>query len=641
MSEGHRKRGVQASRAKLNHALNKQGLRSQAALAERIAEQHELERAPKEMVSRAFREQPIDHTSLERIAQALDTPAYELMLSSDEVDAQVPAIEQASNSHTSSRVMWVGLVGAIAALLVVGTLVFNRGVDTRVSYDSVVVRSIGDSGAAGLVSTLRTRLAEETRVASATAAAYDEIPSDLVERLRVDAVIDIDLVVQRRMAGVRVFVYSQGQRQLVWMDSAPRVALAGLEDEFAAAIKQAILVGKTLSLEAIQAQDDYLLGEYYLDEPSSELNIKRAESRFQAALRVLPDYAVAHAGLCQALLESYWMMDESRMLEDAGIACLRAKQLDDADPLIEVANAHLSRRRGQLDKSLEVYERVVRDYPHYPSAHQGLAAALLDKYREAGEGSYLEAAARASEAAGTLDSQLWKPYFNLGLMAWFQGDIEGAIAANEKGLARHQNEMLLANLGSLYVCVGAFDKARDAYIRADQLAPESYVGREFLGMIYYFLGDYAASIKSRREAIEAIASGAPELHEMWGYLADAHLAHGETEAAVEAYRRAVDIAERDYVTGYSPVTDNAHRAYYYLRLEALAPETVEKSTLRLIQADLDNIDAQQIESAGHRRMTQIWQLVGDQSKARASLAKATQPCTGYAQLPEFAGLRQE
>src|SRR3546814_15264955 len=52
-------------------------------------------------------------------------------------------------------------------------------------------------------------------------------------------------------------------------------------------------------------QDDYLQGMMYLDQPASELNIKRAQSLFAAALRQDANFARAHAGLCRSLLEEY------------------------------------------------------------------------------------------------------------------------------------------------------------------------------------------------------------------------------------------------------------------------------------------------------------------------------------------------
>jgi hypothetical protein len=58
--------------------------------------------------------------------------------------------------------------------------------------------------------------------------------------------------------------------------------------------------------------------------------------------------------------------------------------------------------------------------------------------------------------------------------------------------------------------------------RAWEIAPQSYVGDEFLGMIYYFLGDFDRSVELRKRAIEAVATGEPEIHEMWGNLGDAY-----------------------------------------------------------------------------------------------------------------------
>ena len=57
---------MRASRAKLAHALTEAGLKTQAALAERIADIEGLDAAPKDVVNRVFRELPVDPTTLER-----------------------------------------------------------------------------------------------------------------------------------------------------------------------------------------------------------------------------------------------------------------------------------------------------------------------------------------------------------------------------------------------------------------------------------------------------------------------------------------------------------------------------------------------------------------------------------------------
>ncbi|MBI1366664.1 MAG: hypothetical protein GC153_12005 [Alphaproteobacteria bacterium] len=72
-----KRRGVRASRVKLERALAESDLRrkTQAALAERIADLEELEAAPKDLVSKVFRERFVDPQTLERVARALGVEA--------------------------------------------------------------------------------------------------------------------------------------------------------------------------------------------------------------------------------------------------------------------------------------------------------------------------------------------------------------------------------------------------------------------------------------------------------------------------------------------------------------------------------------------------------------------------------------
>ena len=79
-----RRRGVRASRAKLVRALAEAGLKTQAALAERIADAEDLDAAPKDVVNRVFRELPVDPTTLERVARGLGVDAHTLYKTADE-----------------------------------------------------------------------------------------------------------------------------------------------------------------------------------------------------------------------------------------------------------------------------------------------------------------------------------------------------------------------------------------------------------------------------------------------------------------------------------------------------------------------------------------------------------------------------
>ncbi|RZV37242.1 MAG: hypothetical protein EX272_05810, partial [Chromatiales bacterium] len=77
-NSGQRNRGIRASRAKLTHALTEAGLKTQVALAERIADIESLETAPKDVVNRVFRELSVDLTTIERVARALGVEAHTL-----------------------------------------------------------------------------------------------------------------------------------------------------------------------------------------------------------------------------------------------------------------------------------------------------------------------------------------------------------------------------------------------------------------------------------------------------------------------------------------------------------------------------------------------------------------------------------
>ncbi|MDZ7643357.1 MAG: hypothetical protein U5K76_03435 [Woeseiaceae bacterium] len=241
--------------------------------------------------------------------------------------------------------------------------------------------------------------------------------------------------------------------------------------------------------------------------------------------------------------------------------------------------------------------------------------------------------------SGEVDPAIWKPLFALATMEWFDGDVAAAIAASEAARARDENEYVLANLGSFYLCDGAFEQAREAWETARDLAPQSYVGDEFLGMAHYFLGDFDESARLRQAAIDKVATGAPEIHEMWGNLGDAYRQAGNEAAAIDAYLRAAEIAERDHLRGNAPVADRAARAYYYTMLEQLAPSQVPESVSRGIADQLDDIEASLQTATAHRRMAQIRLARGEPAAARRALDRAAATCRGYARMPDFAELR--
>lgn len=657
-SSGQRNRGVRASRAKLAHALTEAGLKTQVALAERIADIEELDAPPKDAVNRVFRELPVDPTTIERVARALGVDAYSLYKTADEED-----IVQPGNGGRRPRPNRV--VPAVAAAVTVVLLALGirwwfqpdeidvdsppRASEEPVALDmgmpTLAVVPFRDDIDGAFGNALRNVLRGHFNVARPTADVFTQSrePVEIAERLRTDVVVDGEFRQLGRLTAVRIYLFKGGVRHQVWADSVPTVALqeslAAIAGDAALALRRA--VGMPVPENTVghfplaSVQDDYLEGELYLDAPSNELNIKRAQSRFEAALRQDANYARAHAGLCQTLLEEHWMDSEERALNDASLACGQAVQLDPEDRVVEAAHAHFLQRTGRDEEAIALYEQIVAEHPKDAAALAGLAASELERYRESGNHEELLQAKATARRAADVDPTVWKPLFALATMEWFDGNVGGAIAASEAARARSENEYVLANLGSFYLCDGDLENARDAYARARELNPNSYVGDEFLGQAYYFLGDFEASAELRQKAIDSVANGNPEIHEMWGNLADSYRQIGEKERAVAAYVRAAEIAERDYLRGTAPVADQAARAYYYTMLAQLDSEVVPESVLRTIDDEIDMIAADLVSASALRRMAQTYLARGETDKARATLRSATASCRGYAKLPDL------
>lgn len=109
-SANTKKRGIRASRAKLERALADSDLerKTQAALANRIADLEDLDAAPKDLVSKAFRERPVDAQTLERIARALDVPAESLYLEVAVADSPTLPSAPPTESARPKRSEWPG-----------------------------------------------------------------------------------------------------------------------------------------------------------------------------------------------------------------------------------------------------------------------------------------------------------------------------------------------------------------------------------------------------------------------------------------------------------------------------------------------------------------------------------------------------
>ena len=310
-----------------------------------------------------------------------------------------------------------------------------------------VIPFVGDTDSA-FSNALRNVLANDFNVARPTADVLTQSrdPAETATRLRTDVVVDGDFKQVGRLTAVRAYLFRGGVRQQVWADSVPTVALpeslALIANDTALAVRRAVgmPVPETAAtyFPLAPVQDDYLEGERHLDAPSDELNIKRAQSRFEAALRRDANYARAHAGLCQTLLEEHWMDSEERALNDASLACGQAVQLDPDDRVVAAAHAHFLQLTGRDAEAVAIYEQTILRHPRDSVALAGLASSQLEAYRETGDHQHLLAAKANARRAAEVDPYVWKPLFFLATMEWFDGNVPGAIEASEAARAQRR-----------------------------------------------------------------------------------------------------------------------------------------------------------------------------------------------------------
>jgi tetratricopeptide (TPR) repeat protein len=104
-----KKRGVKASRIKLEEALAKSAVipKKQIALANALADSEGLDAAPRDLINKLFREKPVDPQTIERVARILGVSAQSLYLENPNAPT-LPSIDDSAKSdrrlevHTQS-----------------------------------------------------------------------------------------------------------------------------------------------------------------------------------------------------------------------------------------------------------------------------------------------------------------------------------------------------------------------------------------------------------------------------------------------------------------------------------------------------------------------------------------------------------
>ena len=301
----------------------------------------------------------------------------------------------------------------------------------------------------------------------------------------------------------------------------------------------------------------YLRARGYLEEAGDVTSVDTAVDLFEQALRVDPEYALAHAGLGRAFWRKYELTEDSVFVERAADACHEAQELDERSGAGHVCLGVVYNGTGRYPEAIAELEEARALDPTNDVVYGELANAYL------GSGQ-VDRAEATYEMAIAVRPHYWAGYSWLGTFLVSQGRFEESVAAYEEATRlapdRYQG---YSSLGAAYYYIERFTDARRAFERALELNPDYPSALSNIGTMYFYEGRYADSAR----AFERATTVAAQDYLYWGNLGDAYFwAPGERGRAAAAYQRAIELAEQLLDINANDAWVNQDLARYYVML---------------------------------------------------------------------------
>jgi tetratricopeptide (TPR) repeat protein len=353
----------------------------------------------------------------------------------------------------------------------------------------------------------------------------------------------------------------------------------------------------------------YRRGIDVLHRPLSKESVEEAVGWFDQALALDPEFAAAHAGICTAYAQGFSVTAELVWIELAERACAAAIQRNPNLDVVHAALGHLYAETGRhreaedafaqalainannvqalggladvyyrtqrLDEAEAAYRRAIGLQPGNTATYNALGWFLYQngRYEEAADefrrmlsmepnnaqawsnlGSALVLSGRFAEAEpALLEAIELEPrrdaYSNLGLLYYYLGQVEDAVAAHEKAAALAPNDHLAwANLGDALSFTARRADAHAAFRKAKALAERKLAVNPMDAGTLIDLAWIQAMLDEKEEARAALARAReltpsdPYVHFVGALVA---LRIGERHSVYADLRAAIDM-------GYPP-----------------------------------------------------------------------------------------
>ncbi|NOX67556.1 MAG: tetratricopeptide repeat protein [Gammaproteobacteria bacterium] len=284
--------------------------------------------------------------------------------------------------------------------------------------------------------------------------------------------------------------------------------------------------------ESTEAYDYYLRGRDYLRRPAEITTLASAADLFGRSIDLDPEFAQAHAGLCETHLARYEFARSPESFEKAEVECQLALTLDDGLWEVYVALGNLYRISGQYEQAILNLQNAIETQPNAVSSYLALAQTYADQNR-------LKEAESTFRQAERVESGYWGVHRAFGNFLYDQSRYDEAIKRHLKVTELAPDSGIgYDNLGNAYLALGDLEQAEQAFNASPLPSRWTYANR---GLVYYYRHQYLKAIEDQKQAIDL----APDVHSAWGHLGDAYrFVEGEDKNANDAYDTAIKLAEQ-------------------------------------------------------------------------------------------------
>jgi TolB-like protein/DNA-binding winged helix-turn-helix (wHTH) protein/Flp pilus assembly protein TadD len=280
----------------------------------------------------------------------------------------------------------------------------------------------------------------------------------------------------------------------------------------------------------------YHKGKEIYDQPKTFGTIAKAVSYYDQALELDPQYAAAHAGLCDAYVSRYLLSKAVDDIERAERACAAALASNPNLQMVHVALGTLYWRTGHPADAEVAYNEALSINSQYARAMTGLANVYQRQKK------YTEAEALFRTAIATQPGN-WNTIDNLARFLFSMGRyVEAADAYRQLSYMDPTNFDARSGLGSALTMAGDFEAGKQAYEESLDIE-KTQTAYSNLGVIYYYLGEYDNSVAMNLKAVQL----SPEDAVNWLNLADALHFTGDSDEAMRAFRRTEKLATSNAV----------------------------------------------------------------------------------------------